>query len=261
MKEIVACKKCGKDVDVGNRFCERCGTPLHVILESPTIQNVQFIDIFNSVFNLLANKTNLGRKKYYPQTSEDLLFARTRREYDDAYKHYSFQRTTLGLDPFDFDLQTLFTVSSTTTLAGYSTRTTEELKTGNRSNRMPAEEADSMLVRFLNEGKAELGEEFGYSESDLATPSSRWETFCVALRWKDKFLDYALLGRDELVAFMTSIIGQSATQTLAVMREAFVTIYNSKKMEKLATRERAEIEATKDFLFGYCLKLSESIYT
>jgi zinc-ribbon domain len=260
MKRIVVCTKCGKDVDVGNRFCERCGTPLHVILESPTIQNVEFIEVFNSVFNLLANKTNLDRTKYFLKTSEDLLFAKNRREYEDAYKNYSFQRATFGLDPLDFDLRTLFTVFNTTTLAGYSTRVTEELKTGNRSNRMPAEEADSMLVRFLQEGKAELGEEFGYSERDFATPSSRWETFCVALRWKDRFLHYALLDRDELVAFMTSIIGQSTTQTLAVMRETFVQIYDSKKMEQLATRERAETDATKDFLFGYCLKLSESIY-
>src|SRR5271157_5095275 len=60
-RRIVSCKKCGKEVDAGNRFCERCGAPIHLILDSQAAESAEFIDIFNSVFNLLANSANLDR--------------------------------------------------------------------------------------------------------------------------------------------------------------------------------------------------------
>ena len=189
-----------------------------------------------------------------------MLLAKGRREYEEAYKSYSFQRSTFGLEPLNFDLQTLFTTYNSVALAGYATRVAEELKAGTQSNRMRPGEADEILVNFLNEGKAELKEKFGYSESDIATPSLKWETFCVALRWKEKYLEYALVDTNELIPFMVSIVNQATGQVLAAMRDAFVQIYNSKRMEKFATKKRAETEATNDFLFGYCLKLSESIY-
>jgi len=267
MMQVVACKKCGKNVDVCSRFCERCGTPIHVILESSTIQNEEFTEIFNSLFYLLADKANPDRIKYFPKPSEDLLFAKVRREYEKAQRNVSIQRSALGLDPFNFDLGTLYMVYNTTILAGYSARVAEELKTGKRSLRLPTEEIDSILVNFIKEGKAELQAQFGYSERDIATPSSKWETFCVALRWKNKYLHFALMDKDELMGFMLWVIEQGAAQTLEAMREAYIQIYGSNKVEKLATKERAEMkataemEATNDFLFGYCLKLSESIFS
>lgn len=119
------CNKCGKAVDYSFRYCPTCGGQLYVSLDTPNAKPEMFIDLFNSSYNLLADKNNDSRSKYLPNLSENIIARRGELEYEDDYQDMI---RNLGMKFVPPNATTdMYYLSLTNTLAGYTYRSIEEL--------------------------------------------------------------------------------------------------------------------------------------
>ena len=79
------CDKCGKAFDYSFRYCPTCGGRLYFSLDTPNAKPEMFIDFFNSLYNLLADKNNDSRSKYLPNLSEKIIARRCKPGVDTVY--------------------------------------------------------------------------------------------------------------------------------------------------------------------------------
>jgi len=87
MKEFKKCSKCGEKVDLLFRFCPHCGNALYIDLSEIDVSKNEcndklFIDILNSVYNLIINPTNKERDLYFNPVSRNLISKRFELEYE-----------------------------------------------------------------------------------------------------------------------------------------------------------------------------------
>jgi len=245
MPKTKKCGKCGCAVSVNSRYCEKCGNPLCVPLDNSKIQEEKFFDVFSSVFYLLADKNNQERQKYFSPLSERVLLQRAHRFYKNFAADATRMNVALGVKkPFDFDPSPFFQNSITNALSGYSLRIAEELYSGGKSNSLNTEDIESMIQKYMLEEKKEFGDKSVYANADLCDPLVKREIFSSYLGGVGVFTKYNLLSKEETVHWYNVIGQQSIEMTIeAGGRSA----------------GRIEDEVVADLLFGYCLRLSESL--
>lgn len=245
MPEIKKCAKCGCVVSVNNRFCEKCGNPLHILLDNPKIQEEKFFDVFCSIFYLLRDKNNKERQKYFSPLSESILFQRAKRFYKDFTVNAVRVNISLGIkDAFNFDSNPFFQNSTTNALSGYSLRTAEELYSGRKSNSLHTVDIESMIQEYMLEEKKEFGDKSLYANVDLCDPLVKREIFSSCLGGTGVLEKYNLLSKEETMHWYNVIGQQNIKMTIETEGRS---------------PERIEDEVVSDLLFGYCLRLSESL--
>lgn len=180
----IECKKCGFNSPVTNRFCPKCGNQFFLDLDSKDIKDKDFMDIYNSIFTLISDKTNPNRAKYLTERSEKALW----KMIDDYHKQYwtnvSMMRTMFeGLGNFvEFDLSSLMMLFATYILCGYAFKLAEEIKSGKTNDKLTSKEVDEIIKTYLASNKREDN-------------PSRLELFVTSLTGQELFLKYALLNK------------------------------------------------------------------
>jgi hypothetical protein len=183
------CTKCGKTVDYSFRYCPSCGSQLYVSLDTSDAKPEMFIDLFNSLYNLLADKNNDGRSKYLPILSENIIARRCKLEYEDDYRDM-IRNLGMKFVPLDATAD-MYYLSLTNTLAGYTYRFVEELIVKRKSEMLSETEKRQLMSSLFKEAEHDL-KDFCYKVLDPSNFVDNRVLFCLSVRWKNGQLKYLL---------------------------------------------------------------------
>ena len=118
-------------------------------MDSSNLREEKLIDIFNSLYNLICDKSNSERKQYISSLSEKVIFDRNKRIFKDYAKNISILKSMSGSNPFDLNLSPLIQSTSSNVLSGYTFRVAEELHTGKKSDNLDIKEIEKIIIEYL----------------------------------------------------------------------------------------------------------------
>jgi hypothetical protein len=252
------CDKCGKAVDYSFRYCPTCGGQLYVSLDTPNAKPEMFIDLFNSLYNLLADKNNDSRSKYLPNLSENIIARRCKLEYEDDYQDMI---RNLGMKFVPPNAATdMYYLSLTNTLAGYTYRSIEELIVKRKSEMLSEAEKRHFMSSLLKDAEHDL-ENSCYKVLDTSNFVDNRVLFCLSVRWKNGQLKYLLADDIYQREWFFNILSQNIAKSMKYHEKIFKLLMPGADVTAIVERKREAIEdgTEQDFLFGYIVKLSESL--
>ena len=153
MQQEIKCSKCNYVADLNSRFCKKCGNSLWVTLDAASINTKSLIDILNSVYNLLTDKTNPDRWKFIDKRSDEAIWEMAKLTYENYNPPFWMPVSDYG--NFNSDKEHLCQSSACDSLSGYSVRVSEELFSREKSPKMDLAEAEGMINRYIEEEKKE----------------------------------------------------------------------------------------------------------
>jgi predicted RNA-binding Zn-ribbon protein involved in translation (DUF1610 family) len=153
MKSSMTCVQCGKSVmDLSVRFCPQCGQPLFIDLSRSDLTRVAFLDVLNSLHNLITTADFKAPDEYFHPVSRRLINRRYELEH----------RLEFGTSMFDFFGEASFpdrieTINmriharSSNTVTGYAVRAAEELVVKKKTPPLPVKEIEAGIQSFANQ--------------------------------------------------------------------------------------------------------------
>lgn len=252
------CNKCGKAVDYAARYCSACGNELYASLDSSTAKPEMFTDLFNSLYNLLADKNNDNRTKYFPDLSEKIIARRCKLEYEDDYKDM-IRNLTMKFVPPDATAD-MYYLSLSNTLAGYTYRSVEELIVKKKSAQLSEADKNRLMSLVVKEAADDFNNSC-YKALDSNNYLDKRVLFCLAIRWNNGQLKYLLADDIYHQKWFFNILSQNITKSMKYHEKMFNLLTPGANVHALVNRKREAIEqnAEQDLLFGYIVKLSESL--
>ena len=255
MDDSLQCGKCGYWVHAFLRCCPECGEPVFLTLDKSNARPELFFDLMTSLFNLVADKSNSRRERYLPQFSEDTIFRRCEIEFAGEAHCFALQSATE--DDWPEEIQDLFAMTLTNTLVGYVYRSVEEFVTSKKTEELQPAEKDYLMASL---GKEDLDHSC-YRLLSAGDELDRRVLFCLALRLDSSHIMYKLADSEQQKEWYFSVIEQSLEKTIQFYKIACRALWPKKDLgEFLESRQEVIREnVEKDFLFGYVVKLSESL--
>ncbi|MDQ5985360.1 MAG: hypothetical protein CSYNP_01069 [Syntrophus sp. SKADARSKE-3] len=259
MDESLQCGGCGIWVHCFLRYCPQCGEPLFIALDPVNAKPENFFDLMTSLYNLVANQDNRRRSRYLPGISERVIQRRCEVEFRDEAHAFGFNS-----DDKDWpeEVRDVFAMALTNTLIGYIYRSVEEFicHAGDvKSGGLTVAETEALVSYFISG-------ETGYNESCFRelNPEDEidWRVlFCLALRINENYVRYLLEEKDLHDEWFQSILGQSIEKTIFYYSIAFRALCPDNDLRQFLAMRKGFIQENveKDFLFGYIVKLSESL--
>lgn len=252
------CNRCDKVVDYSARYCPACGNKLYASLDSSTARPEMFIDLFNSLYNLLADKNNDDRSDYFPDLSEKIIARRCKLEYEDDYKDM-VRNLTMNFVPPDATVD-MYYLSLSNTLAGYTYRSVEELIVKKKSAQLSEAEKHRLMSSLFKEA----ADDFTNSCYEALEPNNAIDNrilFCLAIRWNNGQLKYLLADDKYHQDWFFNILSQNISKSIKYHVKIFNLLMSGANAQALVSRKREAIEqnAEQDLLFGYIVKLCESL--
>lgn len=255
------CPQCGRDCDLADRFCPRCGAQLYVSLDQTKATPDSFLPLLNSLYNLLATRhgeqAHPARAKYLHEVSEKVMIRRCRIEHEETMKQWVpiIFRTAGAAER----LMELYHLSLSNTLAGYTFRSVEEMICKKKTERI-SETKKSFLIDSMYK---ECGSEMAASEYKVLNrddPVDNRLVFCLALRSDNRHLEYVLADDDLQALWWNTFFSGSIKLNEAHIEPLFRAILRGRgpglgESEKETIRESVE----QDLLHGYIVKLAESL--
>jgi hypothetical protein len=259
MQDNLTCKKCGRLVNCLFRFCPSCGEPLHILLEQINAKPELFIDLMNSLYNLIADKSNEKRTEYLPSLSENIMSRRCKIEFEDEVRSISIMYLTKGGLP-DAVLD-LYPMALTNSLSGYVYRTIEEFVTHKKSTKLSDADREYLVTSMYKEAEADLRNSC-YKVLSENNELDRRVLFCLALRWDNRHLKYLLADDEQQGEWFYEVLSQNIETTINCHERAFEALKSNTDITALMSRRKDAIRdgVEQDILFGYIVKLSESLY-
>ncbi len=261
MDESLQCGRCGIWVHCFLRKCPQCGEPLFLALDRANARPENFFDLMTSLYNLVADKENPGRARYLPGLSERTIQRRCEIEFQDEAHVFGLGRN----DNKDWpeEVRDIFAMTLSNSLIGYIYRYVEEFicLTGDAQCRELAAAERAALVAALTSGKTGFNESC-YRVLNPENEIDRRVLFCLALRINDNYVRYLLAEGDQQDAWFNSILEQSIDKTTYFYGMAFRALWPDKDLGRFLAGRRNIIRENveKDFLFGYVVRLSESLH-
>jgi hypothetical protein len=232
---------------------------MHISIEQINAKPEQFIDLMNSLYNLIADKNNAKRTEYLPALSENIMSRRCKIEFEDEIRSIAINYLTKGGLPDA--VQDLYPMSLTNSLSGYVYRTIEELVTNKRSSKLPDVDRDYLMTSMYKEAEADLKNSCFrvLSEDDEL---DRRVLFCLALRWDNRHLKYLLADDKQQGEWFYTVLSQNIESTMKCNERAFKALKANTDITALMFRKQDAIRdgVEQDILFGYIVKLSESLF-
>ena len=235
-------------------------------------------DIFRSLQNLLCNKEDKERNRYISKEGEDLLYRLNKRLRDEFPETRLESGTPNALgkysQPIEIDsaIANVFSRYRTNAITGYAARVAEELHTGKRSQSLNKGNIELLIDDFIEWGRKMGGDDFKYSKKDLANPIDKHLIFCEALTSGNlgvsedenaddgKYLNFTLENKRAVQKLLNRIINQNLQWTLEATKKTSSGLYQTYLFGKLASAEAIEQKVVGDVIFGYCVRLGESLY-
>ena len=259
MQDNSTCKKCGRLVNCLFRFCPFCGEPIHISLEQINTKPELFVELMNSLYNLIADKNNEKRTEYLTPLSESVMSRRCKIEFEDEFRSISMTYLTKGGLP-DAVLD-LYPMSLTNSLSGYVYRTIEELVTHKKSAELSDADRQYLMTSMYREAEADL-KNGCYRILREDNELDRRLLFCLALRWDNRHLKYLLADDEQQGEWFSTVLSQNVERTVQCNERAFKALKPGMDITALLDRKLGAIRdgVEQDILFGYIVKLSESLY-
>lgn len=257
MDESLQCGKCGVWVHCFLRNCPICGEPIFLALDKVNAKPERFFDLMTSLYNLVADKDNPRRARYFPGVSERVIQRRCEIEFQDEAHVFGFGHH--DNEDWPEELRDVFAMGLTNTLTGYIYRYVEEFIHDGKCGELAAAERTALISALMSE-------ETGFNESCFRqlNPDNEIDgrvLFCLALRINENYLRFLLADEEQQDQWFRSVLEQSIEKTIYFYGMAFRALWPDKDLRRfLAMRQgviRKNVE--KDFLFGYVVRLSESL--
>lgn len=258
MDESLQCGRCGIWVHCFLRTCPECGEPLFLALDPRNAKPENFFDLMTSLYNLVADKENPRRVRYLPGISERVIERRCEIEFQDEAHVFGF-----GLandENWPEELRDIYAMALTNTLTGYIYRYVEEFILGGKNGELGEAERKSLISTLL-------ADESGFNESCFRVLNSENEIdrrvlFCLALRINANYIRYLLADEGREDEWFNCILEQSIEKTTYFYGMAFRALWPDQDLRQFLARRRNTIRENvqKDFLFGYVVRLSETLH-
>jgi len=252
------CRKCGAEIDPFSRFCPRCGNQVYVSLDQDPKPEI-FIDLFLSLYNLLADITNERRGHYLANTSEKIMRRRCRLEFDDETKRFTLDFLTRGGLP-DAVLD-LYNMAISNCLNGYTYRVVEEMVTKTKSPKLSDAEIHYLMTSMHQEAGDELKQSC-YRELSPKDALDHRVLFCLALSWDNRHLGYMLADDTHQKEWYGSLLSDCVQDSMRINEGAFRVLVPKANIRAIMERKESVItdSVVEDFKFGYIVRLSESLF-
>lgn len=260
MDDSLQCGRCGIWVHCFLRSCPECGEPLFIALDRKNAKPENFFDLMTSLYNMVADKENPGRARYLPGISERVIQRRCEIEFQDEAHVFGFGHN--NDEDWPEEIRDIFAMALSNTLIGYIYRYIEEFicRSGDGKCSELTEAERKSLISAL------VSDESGFNQSCFRVLNSENEIdsrvlFCLALRINENYVHYLLAQDDQEDAWFNSILEQSIEKTTYFYGMAFRALWPDKDLRQFLERRRSVIRENveKDFLFGYVVRLSESL--
>lgn len=252
------CKKCGKTIEYSFRYCPSCGAEAYVSLDASNAKPESFIDLFNSLYNLLTDKNNDERSKHLPVLSENIITRRCKLEYE-ADVNDMLRNLVMKFVPPEATVG-MYHLSLTNVLTGYTYRSIEEFVVNKKSQKLSEADKTYLMTSLFKEAGQELKNSC-YKVLDPNNPIDNRVLFCLALRWDNRHMKYLLAEEKFQSKWYPNILSQNIATSQKYHEEMFKLLLPGADVMSIFARKRAAIEdgVEQDILFGYIVKLAESL--
>lgn len=101
-----------------------------------------------------------------------------------------------------------------------------------------------------------------YADKNESQIESRLEMLSYALCYENNYLNYNLIGKDELEKYIFFISDQNYEIELKIKKDFYITLLKTEDMANKfidKDKERFFWETYSDFVYGYCLKISKEL--
>lgn len=252
------CEKCGHSIDYSFRYCPLCGAPAYAALDSTNANPESFLDLFNSLYNLIADRNNYERVICLPTLSEQTIARRCKIEFDDDYGSMIRNLAAKFIPPAA--AENLYHLYLTNTLSGYAYRSVEELIFKGESPSLSESEKAYFFNAFFSEAGEDL-KQSGYKVLDTRNNLDNRVLFCLSIRWDNRHLKFQLADDKFQDEWGSVILSQNILSSLTHHENIFRLLYPGADAKSLVAKKRSAIAdgTQQDFLFGYIVKLAETL--
>lgn len=257
MDDALQCENCGMWIHCFIRYCPACGNPVFTSLDPANARPELFFELMTSLYNLAANRENDERKRYIHPISEDGLIRRCSIDFKDELQALSLD---YGYeDDWPEEIEDLFAMCLSSTLSGYVFRSVEEFITNCRSPEISPEKKEH--IWSVLHSMEETIKKSSYRLLDPGDDLDRRVLFCIALLTCDGHLEHLLVTDKQHDHWFASIIEQSTERAIEFFQIAFAVLRPGESVPELIAEKRDFIRENveRGFLFGYAMKLSESL--
>lgn len=252
------CKKCGHWMDYSFRYCPSCSAPAYTSLEPENATPDSFPDLFNSLYNLLADRSNSKRSQYLPSSSEQVITRRCKIEFDDEYGGMVRNLVAKFIPPTA--AENLYHLYLTNTLTGYTYRSIEEIISKRKSPPLSESDKEYFMRSLFSEAGDDL-KQSGYKVLDPGDHLDNRVLFCLAIRWGNRHLKFQLVDDKFQDKWGETILSQNISLGMEHHESIFRLLFPGADAKSMAAKKHSEIAdgTQQDFLFGYIVKLAESL--
>jgi hypothetical protein len=237
------CGKCGADVDFVFRYCPHCGSELHF---STHIDPSSFFDVFNSFYNLLSNKGDKRRAQYIDSRSEAVIARRCQIEHEEDLKSI---RRLIDFNPERvLKVEELYRTTASITLGGYIYRLVEEMLEHKKSPALPDDDITQLLAVLNNDAADDFINGY-YSVLNVDDSVDMRVMLCLSVRWDNGQIRFMISDKNKHEEWWGFVVYNS----LKIATECH------RRLRTRQTQESIEGGVVQDLLFGYIVRLVESL--
>jgi len=180
-------------------------------------------------------------------------------EFEDEFRAISMTYITKGGLPDA--VMDLYPMSLTNSLSGYVYRSIEEFVTHKKSAELPESERQYLKKSMYKEAEADLKNSCYKVLREDNELDSR-VLFCLALKWNNRHLKFLLADDEQHGKWFSKVLPQNVERTIQCNEKAFKALKPNTDITALLGRKHGAIRdgVEQDFMFGYIVKLSESLY-
>ena len=253
----IECKKCREINNISNKFCSECGNTLLMLVEqiisnTKPITKELLIDACESLYNRIIDDDKI-KKKYYKSVSEKVLLNRV----DKLYPKGIMTEMMAAIDKrytrkAEFKA-ILRSYSMSSALQGYVVRLCEELLSGEylKIKKLAKEQIKKYIRAYLE--KVKDIPEFKYTFQEImSTPEKLLDCFAYYFALdENRYNQYSIAGKEIVIMIMGVIIND--------IFKPFFADYEDFLGKPINNKEELSENVVEDVIWGYCLKLSESL--
>lgn len=256
-KELINCIQCDNKMDLSFRYCPLCGNQNFIDLSRNDFNEDMFLDILNSLYNLIITPNIQGRDIYFFPVSRRIINKRYELEYNAEVKESMAFYSSIFKVQLEKRIEAInlrINSRSSNAITGYAIRTTEELISKRKIEPLSIEEIKDRITSFQIENKEEFIVKYIATHMSEKNDEKRI-LYIFYLQDDNRHMNY-FLTESMLEKYFNTILETNINMTIEKHREALSLIAsNANPKEKLIAEE-----VLNDIVFGYCVKLSESLY-
>ena len=242
------------------RYCPACGAQIYASLETSNATPEMFMDLFNSLYNLLADSHNAKRTEYFPPLSEKIIIRRAKLEVETDYNDMIRNLRMKFVPPNASAITGSYHQSLSNALAGYTFRSIEELIANKKSPLLSETEKHSIMSTMFKESASDLHTP-PYNALDSNNLVDNRVLFCFSIRWNNGHLKYMLADKDYNYKLFAVILSDAITMSIETYGKVIRSFIPDANIQEIVNRKRRSIEdnTQQDLLFGYIVRLCESL--